>query len=102
MAGYWLLQGALLWLCVIAVGTHVSVPVLLAAPVAERFLTMLAVTPGGAGLVEAGMIAVLIALGADPTGVLAGVLLFRAFVFIAEIPVGGLATAAWLATRRRA
>jgi uncharacterized membrane protein YbhN (UPF0104 family) len=48
------------------------------------------------------MIAVLIALGTDPTGALAGVLLFRAFVFIAEIPVGGLATAVWLATRRRA
>jgi len=100
MAGYWLLQGALLWLCLDAIGVHPPLPVVLAGLVAERALTLLAITPGGAGVVEAGTIAVLIALGTDPTGALAGVLLFRAFVFAAEIPVGGLATALWLLTRR--
>jgi uncharacterized protein (TIRG00374 family) len=102
MAGYWLLQGALLWLCLTAVGAHLSPPVVLAGLVTERALTLLAITPGGAGLVETGTIAVLIGLGADPTGALAGVLLFRGFVFVAEIPVGGLATAMWLMTRRAA
>ncbi|MFG2045274.1 YbhN family protein [Dactylosporangium sp. NPDC048998] len=100
MAGYWLLQGALLWLCLIAIGVHLPVPVVLAGLVAERVLTLAAITPGGAGVVEAGTIAVLIALGVDPTGALAGVLLYRAFVFVAEIPVGGLATALWLLGRR--
>ncbi|GGM50072.1 YbhN family protein [Dactylosporangium sucinum] len=100
MAAYWLLQGALLWYCCIAVGLHLSVPVVFAALVAERALTLLAITPGGAGLVEAGTIGVLIALGVDPTAALAAVLLFRAFVFAAEIPVGGLATGLWLASRR--
>jgi len=100
MAGYWLLQGVLLWLCLDAIGVHPPLPVVLAGLVAERALTLLAITPGGAGVVEAGTIAVLIALGTDPTGALAGVLLFRAFVFAAEIPVGGLATALWLLTRR--
>jgi uncharacterized membrane protein YbhN (UPF0104 family) len=100
MAGYWLLQGALLWLCLVAVGAHLPIPVVLAGLVTERVLTLLALTPGGAGLVETGTIAVLIALGTDPTAALAGVLLFRGFVFAAEIPVGGIATALWLVTRR--
>jgi uncharacterized membrane protein YbhN (UPF0104 family) len=100
-AAYWLLQGALLWCCCVAVGIGPAPPVVLAALVAERALTLLAITPGGAGLVETGTIGVLIALGVDPTAALAVVLLFRAFVFAAEIPVGGLATGLWLVSRRR-
>ncbi|WP_433218996.1 lysylphosphatidylglycerol synthase transmembrane domain-containing protein [Dactylosporangium sp. CS-047395] len=102
MAGYWALQGALLWLSFRAIHVYLPWPVILAGLVAERLLTLAAITPGGAGLVEAGTIAVLIALGADPTGALAGVLVYRAFVFVAEIPVGGLATALWLLGRRTA
>ncbi|WP_426511770.1 lysylphosphatidylglycerol synthase transmembrane domain-containing protein [Dactylosporangium sp. McL0621] len=102
MAGYWGLQGALLWLSFVAIHVYLPWPVILAGLVAERLLTLAAITPGGAGLVEAGTIAVLIALGADPTGALAGVLLYRAFVFVAEIPVGGIATALWLLGRRTA
>jgi uncharacterized membrane protein YbhN (UPF0104 family) len=102
MAGYWALQGALLWLSFTAIHVYLQWPVILAALVVERLLTLAAITPGGAGVVEAGTIAVLIALGADPTGALAGVLLYRAFVFVAEIPVGGLATALWLLARRAA
>ncbi|WP_051796961.1 lysylphosphatidylglycerol synthase domain-containing protein [Catenuloplanes japonicus] len=101
MAGYCLLEGVLLWLCLVAVGVSVPVPVLLAGLAAVRALTLAALTPGGAGLVETGAIAVLIGLGTDATGALAGVLLFRGFVFAAEIPVGGLAVVLWLATRRR-
>ncbi|MGI5238940.1 lysylphosphatidylglycerol synthase transmembrane domain-containing protein [Dactylosporangium sp. CA-139066] len=100
MAGYWLLQGALLWFCLRAIHVELPLPVVLAGLVAERLLTLAAITPGGAGLVEAGTIAVFIALGTDPTAALAGVLLYRAFVFVAEIPVGGLATALWLLGRR--
>ncbi|BCY09611.1 lysylphosphatidylglycerol synthase transmembrane domain-containing protein [Actinoplanes sp. L3-i22] len=100
MAGYWLLQGALLWLCMVAVGVHAAVAVVFAGLVVERLLTLLAITPGGAGPVEAGTVAALIALGVDPTGALAGVLLYRGFIFLAEIPVGGLATLVWLITRR--
>ncbi|WP_432840747.1 lysylphosphatidylglycerol synthase transmembrane domain-containing protein [Dactylosporangium sp. CA-092794] len=102
MAGYWLSQGALLWLCTMLVGLRLPVPVIFAGLVMERLLTLAAITPGGAGLVETGTIAVLISLGADPSRALAGVLLYRAFVFLAEIPVGGLALVAWLFTRRTA
>jgi uncharacterized membrane protein YbhN (UPF0104 family) len=100
MAGYWLLQGTLLWLCMVAVGVHLAVPVLFAGLVVERLLTLLAITPGGMGPVEAGTVTALIALGGEPTGVLAGVLLYRGFVFLAEIPVGAVAAALWLITRR--
>lgn len=100
MAAYWGFQAALLWCCCAAVGLHLPPPVVLAALVTERALTLLAVTPGGAGVVEAGTIGVLIGLGTDPTDALAAVLLYRAFVFAAEIPVGGLATGVWLISRR--
>lgn len=98
--GYWLLQGVLLGLCMVAVGAAGSVPVVLAGLLVERCLTLLAFTPGGAGVVEAGTVGALVALGVDPTGALAGVLLFRAFVFVAEIPIGGLTLAGWLVVRR--
>jgi putative heme transporter len=101
MAGYWLLQGALLALCLHVVGAHLRWPLVLAALAAERVGTLLAITPGGSGLTEAAAITVLIALGGDPTRALAGIVLFRGFVFAAEIPVGGVAAVAWLATRRR-
>jgi uncharacterized membrane protein YbhN (UPF0104 family) len=100
MAGYWMLQGTLLWLCMVAVGVHLAVPVVFAGLVVERLLTLFTVTPGGTGLVEAGTVAALIALGGDPTGALAGVLLYRGFIFLAEIPVGGLAAVLWLISRR--
>jgi uncharacterized membrane protein YbhN (UPF0104 family) len=101
MAGYWLAQGALLWCCLLAVGLRPAPVVVLAALAAERLLTLLVVTPGGAGPAEAGMVTVLLALGVDPTAALAGVLLFRAFVFAAEIPVGAALGAGWWVTRRR-
>ena len=101
MTGYWLAQGALLWCCLLAVGLRPHPAVVFAALVAERLLTLLVVTPGGAGPAEAGMVTVLLALGVDPTAALAGVLLFRAFVFAAEIPVGAAVGAGWWAARRR-
>jgi putative heme transporter len=98
--GYWLLQGVLLGLCLAAVGAAAPASVVLAGLLVERTMTLVAFTPGGAGLVEVGTTGALIALGADPTGALAGVLLFRAFVFAAEIPLGGATLAGWLLTRR--
>lgn len=100
MSGYLFLQGLLLWMCLAAVGAHVPPMVVFGGLVAERALTLLALTPGGAGLVEAGTVAVLAVLGVDPTDALTGVLLYRAFIFLAEIPVGGIATALWALGRR--
>lgn len=96
MLAYLLLQGLLLWLSLRAVGADLPLPVVLAGLVAERALTLVGLTPGGVGLVEAGAVGVLVALGAAPSPALAGVLLYRAFVFALEIPVGGAVLGGWL------
>ena len=43
----------------------------------------------------------LVALGGDPAGVAAGMLLFRGFTYLMEIPVGGVMLAVWSWLGRR-
>lgn len=93
--GYAVLQGCLLWLSLRVLGTWVSPAVVLAAFAVERILSMVVITPGATGVVEVGMTGVLVALRVDPTSAAAGVLLYRAFTFGMEIPVGGLSMLAW-------
>lgn len=100
MCGYWLLQAILLGLSLGAAGAWLPWPVVLAGLTAERVMTLLALALGGAGLVETATIAVLVAFGTNSAAAVAGVLLFRGFVFVAEIPVGGVAIALWLLARR--
>ena len=102
MVGYVALQGALLWCCLRAVGLDEPVYAVLAALAADRLLSLIPLTPGGAGFAEVGAAATLIACGAAPLAVTAGVLLYRAFIFLLEIPVGGLWLGCWLAARSRA
>ena len=92
---YAFLQAALLWLSLRVLGSWVSPAVVLAAFAVERILSMVVITPGATGVVEVGMTGVLAALGVDPTAAAAGVLLYRAFTFGMEIPVGGLSMLAW-------
>jgi len=99
--GYVTLQGALLWCCLRAVGQTEPVYAVLAALAADRLLSLVPLTPGGAGFAEVGAVATLIASGADPLAVTAGVLLYRAFIFLLEIPVGGLWLGCWLVARLR-
>ena len=77
----------------------VALAVLLAAFAVERVLTLVVLTPGGAGLAETGTVGVLVAFGVDPASAVAGVLLYRLFTFALEIPVGGAAALGWLLTR---
>ena len=100
MASYLALQGALLWTCLHLLGVTPGIVVLVAALAVDRLLTMVPITPAGAGVVEAGTVAVLVALGADPVPATSAVLLYRAFTFLLEIPVGGAAIAVWLVHRR--
>ncbi|WP_344194522.1 lysylphosphatidylglycerol synthase transmembrane domain-containing protein [Pedococcus aerophilus] len=99
---YAALQAVLLWLSLRVLGSWVSPAVVLAAFAVERILSMVVITPGATGLVEVGMAGVLVALGVDPTMSAAGVLLYRAFTFGMEIPVGGLSMLAWSLSRRTA
>jgi uncharacterized membrane protein YbhN (UPF0104 family) len=100
MVAYLVLQAALLWCCLRAVGLTLPVHAVAAAFATDRVLSVIPLTPGGAGFAELGTAATLIGLGADPLGVAAGVLLYRAFTFLLEIPVGGVWLGCWLALRR--
>ena len=99
---YLALQGALLWACLHAVGATSPLSVVVAGLAVERLLTLAVITPGGAGLAEAGSAGVLVALGVDPLTAAAGVLLYRGFTFLLEIPVGGLWLGGWVVARARA
>jgi putative heme transporter len=99
--GYGFLQALLLWACLHSVGAHLSPVVVLAAYAVDRILSMVVLTPGGAGFAEAGTAATLVALGGAPAVMTAGVLLYRGFIFALEIPVGGVWLAGWLFLRRR-
>jgi uncharacterized membrane protein YbhN (UPF0104 family) len=85
-----------------AVGFAISPVQVLAVFALERLLTVLVVTPGGLGVVEVGMTAVLVAFGGNPAAAAAGVVLFRAFTMALEIPVGGALLLGWLGLRRSA
>jgi putative heme transporter len=99
--GYPLLQVVLMWSCLVALQVHVLFGAVLAAYAIERTVTLIPITPGGVGVVETAATAVLVGFGADPVGAAAGVLLFRVFSFLIEIPLGALVTAAWFARRGR-
>ncbi|HZX07231.1 lysylphosphatidylglycerol synthase transmembrane domain-containing protein [Kribbella sp.] len=101
MVAYLALQLALLWLCFQVLHVPLGLAVLFTALAVERLLTLVPITPGSAGVVEIGTTAALVALGGDPAGVAAGLLLFRGFTFLMEIPVGGVMLAIWTSLQRR-
>ncbi|KNX38981.1 hypothetical protein VV01_20575 [Luteipulveratus halotolerans] len=96
---YAALQAVLLWTCLWVVGLHVSPAVVFAAFAVQNVLTLFVITPGAAGFVEVGMAGVLVALGAPAAGAAAAILLYRGFVFLMEIPVGGALMGLWVARR---
>jgi uncharacterized protein (TIRG00374 family) len=101
MIAYLFLQLVLLWLCFAMLGTSISLPMLITGLAVERLLTLIPITPGGAGVVEVGTVAALVALGGDAAAVTAGFVLFRGFTYLLEIPVGGVTLAFWFVHDRR-
>lgn len=99
--GYFAIYFVLFWMCMQTVGLVAGVGTLIAAYALGRLLTSVAVTPGGLGLVEAGTVALLVAMGADPAKAAGGALLFTIFTHIIEIPFGVIAWLAWGFGRRR-
>lgn len=96
MVAYLTLQAVLLWFCLHLVGVDVAVATLLVAFALERLGTLAVVTPGGIGFGEAATLAALVALGSPGLQTAAGLLLFRVFTYLIEIPVGGLWLGGWL------
>jgi len=94
--GYFVIYFILFWICLHICGAVIGVGTMLAAFALGRLLTSVAVTPGGLGLVEAGSLALLVAMGADPAQAAGGILLFTIFTHIVEIPFGVLAWLGWL------
>jgi uncharacterized protein (TIRG00374 family) len=99
--GYFVMYFVLFWLCLHICGLVTGVGTLLAAFALGRLLTSVAVTPGGLGVVEAGSVALLVAMGADPAQAASGILLFTIFTHVLEIPFGVIAWLAWLWGRDR-
>lgn len=95
-------QVALLWFALVSVGLSPSIEVLVTAAAIERLGTIIPITPAGAGIAELGTIGWLVAAGLDPVEAVAGVLLYRVFLVVAEIPVGGLVLGGWAWAQRRA
>jgi len=94
---YALTQAVLLWLCLRAVDDTMPATAVLAGYAVERAVTAFPVTPGGSGLAETASAATLVALGGAPATVAAAVLLYRGYVTLLEIPLGGIVATAWLA-----
>ncbi len=94
--GYFTIYFVLFWLCLHICGLVIGVGTLLAAFALGRLLTSVAVTPGGLGVVEAGSVALLVAMGAEPAQAAGGILLFTIFTHVLEIPFGVMAWLFWL------
>jgi uncharacterized membrane protein YbhN (UPF0104 family) len=90
----------LLWTCTQLLGTGLTPTAVLAGFALERTLTLLVVTPAGAGLAETGAVAVLVALGGDPAASAASVLVYRGLILGMEVPVGAVGIVAWFTARR--
>ena len=101
IVGYVALQCLLLGLCLHLTGAGTNVAEVIAGFAVERLLTIVPVTPGGIGFADLGLAGILLALGGDPAGVAAAVVLYRLFIFVVEIPVGGGTLGLWLLRQRR-
>jgi uncharacterized protein (TIRG00374 family) len=102
MLAYFTLQAVLLWLCLITVGAVIGPVQMFAVYAVERLLSVVVLTPGGLGVVEVTTTAMVAAAGVAPTLAAAGVVLYRAFTYALEIPVGAALLLGWIALRRRA
>jgi putative heme transporter len=98
--GYVVLQVVLLAVSLSSVGLAAPATTVLMAAGIERLGTLVPITPGGTGVAELGTIAWLITTGLDPAKVVAGVILYRVFLVVMEIPVGGALLGGWLWLRR--
>lgn len=89
----WVFLVSSLWISLAAVGTHVSVGVVMFAVPASLFAAIIP-SPGGAGGIEAALVLVLAAITGVPVATLtAAVLIHRAGTYLLPIVLGGVAMA---------
>jgi uncharacterized protein (TIRG00374 family) len=95
MVGYKVGQGVLQLLCARAVGIDLNWVEIFAVYSLGELLTTIPITPSGVGLVEAGSAGLLKAFGAPADAAVAAVLLYRAFTYLFEIPLGVVGWGVW-------
>lgn len=97
----WLLDAASLFVFVAAFGHVVNPDGLLVAYGLANVLAAIPITPGGLGVIEAALTALLVGFG-TPRGVATlGVVVYRLFNFWAPIPLGGVAYLSLQASRHQ-
>ncbi len=84
----------------LAVGASVDPLLVLLAYVAAATLSMIPITPGGLGFVEAGLAGVLALAGASPDEAVLATLLYRLFSYWLPLPLG-LGASIWFSRRHR-
>lgn len=102
VVGNYLVTGLILVLSVRAVGLdrgEIAVTSVIAVYTAVRLLTVVNITPGGAGVTEALYITGLVAVAPDAnqSTIVAAVLLFRGLTYIGPIILGGISLLVWRA-----
>jgi uncharacterized membrane protein YbhN (UPF0104 family) len=85
----------LLWACLYVTGLDLPLVVVFTGFSVERLLTLLGLTPGGAGVVEVGLVGALLPFTPDAAALVSGVLLYRTLTFGLEIPTGAIGIAGW-------
>jgi uncharacterized protein (TIRG00374 family) len=96
--GRWLFDFAALLACLRAVGADPNPSLVLLAFAAASLLGMISITPGGLGLVEAGLTGTLVLAGVAGGAAVVATLAYRLVSFWLPIPAG--AAAFWLFRRR--
>jgi len=94
-------QWAIMAACMSATGAWPGLAESIAVFALSRVLTSALITPSGAGIMESGVAALLIAFGVAAPPAIATALLFGFWTYTIEIPFGGLALGAWALLRRR-
>ncbi|MDX1689576.1 MAG: YbhN family protein [Acidimicrobiia bacterium] len=97
-ASNWLLDYLVLVAALYGVGARPRLSIVLLAYGAAAVLTMIPITPGGFGFVEAGLATMLIVAGVPSSSALLATLAYRLFSFWLPIPAGGIA---YLVYKRR-
>ncbi|WP_248959294.1 lysylphosphatidylglycerol synthase transmembrane domain-containing protein [Sphaerisporangium perillae] len=101
MLAFLVLQCLIMAACEVATGAYPGPAETVAVFAVSRVLTSALITPSGAGIMEGGTAALLIAFGQPPGPATASAILFGFWTYTIEIPWGGLALGAWSLLRRR-
>ncbi len=95
MVLYKVSQALLQLMCARAVGIEIGWLEIFAVYTFGELLSTIPITPSGVGFVEVGATGLLVSFGASTDAALAAVLLYRAFTYLFEIPLGAVGWLTW-------